>query len=360
MKWYSKVIIIISNVVLLNVTNQCMAIEKAENEYVKNNERYIDKVYYIEQSKEQEFINNLSKEIIINDVSFIYNDNEIEQQYTVDTKQIETTKKITLSTNNKATIINNLGTIIDYNENGYVGTYQLMEDTINITTQNNGYYDTLIEKTEEYENLNKNDLDYIPKQITYKGKTLNLLNTKWEETETSLIGNVEVPSKHKAICYYATKERIYRPNTYTITAQYKGEAKKEVVKPSKITVTYKEKIIEQPIVEVEVEEKDDILIPVLGGTSTIIIFLGGIFLSMNNTKIYNYQKGKWIYVGKALLLNNRISLNKFLNKEVTNKYRIELSKTLTKRYRNKIIEICKSSNKVHQVINTNNDFEVRI
>lgn len=359
MKWYSKAIVILCNVVLLNVANQCMAVEKIDNEYVKDNEKYIEKVYYVEQSKEQEFMDKLNKEIIINGTTFTYIKDNIEQQYTVDTKPIETSKKITLNTNNRATIIDNLGTQIEYNKDGYIGIYKLNEDSINIITQNNGYYDTLIEKTEEYENLEKNDLDYIPKQISHNGKTLDLLNTKWEETETKLIGNIEIPSKYKAICYYATKERIYRPNTYTITAEYNGEARKEITKPSKITITYKEKIMEQPIIE----EKDNILIPVLGGTSVIIIFLGGMFLFMNNVKIYNYQKGKWIYIGKALLINKKINLNRFINKEVTNKYRIELTKILTKKYDNKTIQIYKGTNKISKVIHINNeitDFEIRI
>ena len=360
MKWYSKAIIIFSNIILLNITNQCMAVEKIENEYIKNNEKYIDKVYYIEQNKEQEFIDNLNNEITINDTIYTYVNNKIEQQNTTDTKQIETTKTIKLDTNNMATIRSKLGTTIEYSENGYRGKYILDEDSIKIETQNNGYYDTLIEKTEEYENLDKNDLDYIPKQINYKGKVLDLLSTKWEETDTSKMGNASVSSEYKAICYYATKERVYRPSTYIITAKYNGEAKKENINPSKITVTYKEKNIEKPVVD---EKHDNTIIPILGGTGTIIIFLGGIFLFMNNTKIYNYQKGKWIYVGKALLINKKISLNKFVNKEITNKYRIELSKGLTKKYNNKTISIYKGTNKINQVLHTDNDimdFEIRI
>ena len=83
----------------------------------------------------------------------------------------------------------------------------------------------------------KNDLDYIPKQITYKGKKLDLLKTKWEETENKPIGNATIGTKYKAICYYATKERVYNPTTYTITADYKGIAEKKVEKPLKITLS---------------------------------------------------------------------------------------------------------------------------
>lgn len=282
MKWYSKTLIILCNVVLLNVANQCMAVEKVDNEYIKDNEKYIEKVYYIEQEKEQEFINNLANEIVVNNTTYIYVKNDIEQGFSLDTRQIETTKTIKLDTNNRIAIINELGTTLDYNEDGYIGKYSLNEDSINIKTQNNGYYDNLIEKTEEYEDLDKNDLDYIPKQITYMGKVLDLLSTNWKETDTSKIGDVDVPSKYKAICYYATKERINKPNTYIITAEYKGEAKKEVTKPSKITVTYKEKVAEQPVIE---EKENNVLIPILSGTGTIIIFLGGLFL-------FRKRKGK--------------------------------------------------------------------
>ena len=358
MKWYSKAIVIICNIILLNVANQCMAVENTDKEYTKDNQRYIDKIFYIEQDKEKEFINNISKEIVVNDITYIFEDSNIEQQFTVDTKQIQTTKKITLNTNDKDTIINKLGMTIDYKKDDYIGEYELIEDSIKIVTHNNGYYDKLIEKTQEYENLDKNDLDYIPKQITYKGKKLDLLNTKWEKTETTQMGESEVPSKYKAICYYATKERIYRPNTYTITAEYIGEAKKEILKPSKITVTYKEKIEEKPV-----EKKDNMIIPVVTGTGTIVIFLGGIFLFMHNAKVYNYQKGKWVYIGKALLINKKISLNKFRNKEVTNKYRIEFSKVLTKRYNNKTIIVKKGTNKIKQILYTNReiiDLEIRV
>ena len=334
MKWYSKAIVIICNVILLNVANQCMAVENTDREYTKDNQKYIDRIVYIEQDKEKEFIENLSKEIVVNDITYIYENNNIEQQFTVDTKQIKTTKKITLDTNDKDTIINELGMTIDYNKDDYIGEYELIEDSIKIITHNNGYYDKLIEKTQEYENLDKNDLDYIPKQISYKGKKLDLLNIKWEQTETTKMG------------------------TYTISAEYIGEAKKEILKPSKITITYKEKIEEKPV-----EKKDNIIIPIATGTGTIIIFLGGIFIFMNNAKIYNYQKGKWVYIGKALLINKKISLNKFRNKEITNKYRIEFSKELTKKYNNKTIIVKKGTNKIKQILYTNSeiiDLEIRI
>lgn len=353
-----KILVVMCNVLLLNIAGQCFATTNDNTIYSKNGINYIDKVYSVEQADEQNFFNEIEHEIIIENAKYTYADTKIENQDTIETKDIETTKTCVLTTNNKEKIIETLGTSIDYNEDGYIGTYLLDENSINIVTHNNGYYDNLIDTTVEYTDLAKNDLDYIPKQITYKNKTLDLLSTKWEETATEKIGDATVGSQYKAICYYATKERIYRPNTYTITAKYVGIAEKNIENPLKVTISYKEEKVEEPIIE-----ENNNIIPILGGTSGIVIFLGALLLFMKNVKVYNYQNGKWTYLGKTLLLNGKIRLDSFRNKEITNKYRIELSKNLTRKYKDKTITISKGTNNVKQMIHTSDeqiDFEIRI
>ncbi len=361
MKFSKKILVVLCNLILLNVANQCFASTNENVVYSKDGINYIDKVYSVEQAEEKDFIKNIEQEITIDNIKYIYADTKIENQDTIESREINTTKTCVINTNNREKIIETLGKSIEYNEDGFIGTYILDENTINIKTHNNGYYDRLIDKTVEYTELPKNDLDYVPKQITYEGKTLDLLSTKWDETATKKIGDATVGAEYKAICYYATTERIYRPNTYTITAKYTGVAEKNVLKPLKITISYKEvKKTEEPQ---ELKEKDNDVIPVLGGTSGIIIFLGALFLFMKNVKIYNYQNGKWVYVGKALVLKGKIKLDRFRNKEVTNKYRIELSKALTRKYKDKTIIVSKEKNIVKQIIHTINDkfdFEIRI
>lgn len=360
MKLKRKILVVICNILLLNISGQCFAATNNNTVYERNGTNYIDRVYSVKKEDEQKFFNELEHEITINNVKYAYEDKKIENQYTIEMKDIETTKTCVLNTNDKSKIMETLGATIDYKEDGYIGTYTLDSNSISIVTHNNGYYDQLIEKTVEYNELQKNDLDYIPKQINYKNKTLHLLDTKWEETETEKIGEATIGSKFKAICYYATKERIHRPNTYTITAKYLGSAKKEISNSVKITVSYREKKTEDPEI---VEENNNIIILILGGTSGIVIFLGGLLLFMKNIKIYNYQNGKWIYLGKALLVNGKIRLDSFRNKERTNKYRIELTKKLTKKYKDKTITIFKGTNSVKQKIHTTEDqidFEIRI
>jgi len=56
---------------------------------------------------------------------------------------------------------------------------------------------------------------------------LKLLNIDWKVESTKKIGEKEVPDKYTAICYYAEKQRINYPNTYTVTGYYSGTANKE-------------------------------------------------------------------------------------------------------------------------------------
>lgn len=358
MKWYKKVAVILCNVVLLNVANQCLATTDTIT-YTKNNNNYIDKIYYVESEEKQEFLNNLERKITVDENEYVYVDAQIENQdekYIID---IETSKTTILSTNIKSEIIETLGKTIEYNKDNYIGTYALDENSIIIKTINNGYYDQLIDKTVEYNNLEKNDLDLIPKQIQYKGRVLDLLNTSWETTDTTNIGNVEVPSEYKAICYYATKERIYRANTYLVTANYVGTAEKKIEKPLKITITYEKQIEENGEV---IEEKYNNVIFCVGGT-TIIVFFGALLFFGNRVKVYNNQNGKWSYLGKVKIINKKINLSKFQNKEITNKYRVELTKYQARKYNGKNLTICKAKNKVNYYVRNidgNCDFEIRI
>ena len=83
----------------------------------------------------------------------------------------------------------------------------------------------------------------------------------------------------------------------------------------------------------------------------------------NKVKVYNYKNGKWSYIGKARITNKKINLSKFQNKEVSNQYRIELSKVQVKKYSEKKLTICKAKNKVDfyvRNIDGTCDFEIRI
>lgn len=358
MKLYRKVAIVFGYIVLLNFANKCFATEETIN-YTKNGLEFIDHVYYIETEKKEEFLNEIKKEININGNKYTHVNTQIEKQDVTDTINIENSKTEIMATNNRSEIIEFLGRTKEYTENGYVGTYVLDENSISIKTINNGYYEKIFDKKVEYTDLDKNDLYLIPKQIECNGRILVLLKTDWYITSKTNIGNVQVPSKYKANCYYATKERIYRPNTYLVTANYIGTAEKTIEKPIKIILTYK-KILEEK--EEITEEKENNFIFYTGST-TIVVFLGALLLLENKVKVYNYKNGKWSYIGKARITNKKINLSKFQNKEVSNQYRIELSKVQVKKYSEKKLTIYKAKNKVDfyvRNIDGTCDFEIRI
>ena len=273
-----------------------------------------------------------------------------------------TTKKITSGTNNLNSIINQLGRTIHYEKDGYIGEYQLNTENIQIKTNYNGFREDLIEETINYTGLERNDLDFIPKQTEKDGLTLDLLNVEWEVETTKMIGEYEVADLYTAKCYYAGKQRVNYPNTYSVTAEYTGTATKEILTPYTYTVKYNKVEEEIPTVSPEVvEKKENNIIPIASG-STVIILVILLFLSKNVT-VYNYRDGKYIKVGKTILNNNTINLTKYSMSEVTNKYKLEFSKRLTNKLQGKMITISKGKNKIKTLVNTDSEkysIEVRL
>ena len=67
MKFNKKILVIVCNVVLLNIANQCFASTNDNTRlYSKNGENYIDKIYSVEQNEENQFIENIENFICIN------------------------------------------------------------------------------------------------------------------------------------------------------------------------------------------------------------------------------------------------------------------------------------------------------
>lgn len=345
MKAYKKILIIATYCSLLTITN-CFASTIENQSIIKEKEgNFVYTEIAINSESDNEFINNIEQSIEIdNNIYEFYSISKSGGEQVTNEISINTSKTIKTDTNNKEKIANELGRTIDYEENGYIGTYNLDIDNMKIQSHYNGYTEHLIEETKEYNNLPRNDLDFVEKQITKDGLTLNLLKTSWEVEKTKLIGNTDVADTYKAICYYAGKIRIDNPLTYTISANYYGTATKTEIMPIKYTIKYKK--LEK--------EKTNNVIPIIattvGGTSLIVVIF---FITRKNTKIYNLKDGKWALVGKTLIKqkNPKINLNKYKHLETTNKYKIELSKNAVNKVSGKFIEISKDNRKIKHIVN---------
>ena len=109
---------------------------------------------------------------------------------------------------------------------------------------------------------------------------------------TKMIGEYEVANTYTAKCYYATKQRVDYPNTYTVTAEYFGTATKTEEHPITYVVKYEK---EEP--EVVEEKQDNNVLPVVGGTTGIILVI--VFFLTRNVTVYNYYAYKIVKVTDA-------------------------------------------------------------
>lgn len=357
MKCIKRMLLIFIFIILLNVSN-CFAVI-LDNTNITEDKLKCYRTYIVQKNEKDSFVENLDKDIEVFGDNYTYESYTIEYGNYLDTIDITTTKKITSKTNNLQSIINQLGTTISYEQNGYVGEYLLNTQNIQIKTNYNGFREDLVEETINYYNLERNDLDFIPKQTTKDGLILDLLNVDWIVETTKMIGEYENPDTYTAKCYYAGKQKIDYPNTYSITAQYSGKATKEAESPYTIIVEYKKTNNEVPKV---IENQDGNFIPITSGT--IVIILVVLIFFNKNVTVYNLKDGKYRKIGKVRInRKNTIKLDKFLLFETTNKYKIKFSRKLTSKMKCKMITVSKGKSKIKILVNTYDEryiAEVRI
>ena len=349
MKNILKKITLVLSMTLLLTTVNCFAYTEESS---ITNENKLIKTYTVNKDEEQDFLSQIQKEY--SDEEYNY---KLEKQdksggdYT-ESKDIITTKTITLKTNNTQKILKEFPETIEYSENDFNGEYVIDTDSLKVVTNYNGYTEYLVEDNKEYPNLSRNDLDFIPKEILKNGIKLDLLKVDWELQSTKMVGDYEVADKYIAKCYYAGKIRKDNPYTYTVTATYKGIATKTIENPYQYTLTYSfEKI------------PNNNLIYLIGGSSIGIIAI--FFIVRKNAKVYNLNNGEYKFVGRIYIRKDKIKLSRFAPFEKTNKYKIIIADRKVKKLENKMITIVKGKNTVSKLVNSNNNIkpytiEVRI
>lgn len=350
MKILKRILAVCSFCTLLTATN-CFAVTLNKTD-VTDNKLNCYRTYLVQSEEQNAFIENIEKNIEVFGDKYTFDSYEVTGGTTLDTIEINTTKRITSKTKNLDSIINQLGETISYNQDGYVGEYVLNTENIQIKTNYNGYREDLIEETINYNGLSRNDLDFLPKQTVKDGITLDLLNIEWEVETTKMIGEYEVADVYTAKCYYAGKQRIDYPNTYSITAEYTGTASKEIESPYTYKIKYNK--VPDSIPEIVKEEKENNIIPVVGETTGCILVV--LFFFTRNVTVYNYKDGQYKKIGKTRMKpNNTIYLTRFSLFETTNKYKLEFSKGLTNKMQGKMITIAKGDTKIKVLVSTDNE-----
>lgn len=334
-KIFNKITMVLSIAIFLTTVN-CFA-------YTKNSEENIDntivKKYTVAKDEEQVFLSEIQKEYT--DENYIYKLGKQDKSggdYT-ETKDIITTKTISLKTNNTQQILKELPERIEYNENDFKGEYIIDTDSLEVITNYNGYTEYLVEDNKEYPNLSRNDLDFIPKQVLKNGIKLDLLKVEWELQSTKMTGDYEIADKYVAKCYYAGKVKKDNPYTYTIKATYKGTATKTIENPYEYTLTYNME---------KIEKKDNNLLYIVGGSSLGVIAI--FFIIRKNAKVYNLNNGEYKFVGRIYIRKDKANLSRFAPFEKSNKYKIVIADRKVKKLENKMINVVKGKSTISKMI----------
>ena len=233
--------------------------------------------YVISQSEESNFLEKIYKsETDTLKIKSI--DKQISKQNYID-KEITETK--ILDNSNEQYIRNQFGETRDFEDEKYKGTLKLTD--YKVENINNGYYETIDEKVLTFNNYTDNDLINIEKEIVIDNTTYYLINVNWMPDEIKNIDGQEIPKTYKGEKIYQTVKNIKNPDTYKVTAVYKGQIElKDTLYNYK--VLFEEKVKEDINKEVEENTEDtktNVIVPIIISGAGIVCILW-----------YVYKKGK--------------------------------------------------------------------
>lgn len=243
-------------------------------DYEENGEKYLTKSYEIDISNQNEFENGIEEKL--KEGLKIYElDNTSKNGGQSTLSKEETQIKVVETNSGKIEdVLLEFPTEIAYeDENGFKGT--LLIDTLTVTTTEvfNGTYNKTYKVTEtvEYQNLNANDLDKVPKTKVKNGITMKLVSVDWKVQSTQMIGSSQVPVSYKGIAYYSGTgvQKVQGESKYTSSATYRGIIEKDEIEPLNYELTY---------------------IEVFNGTWIVIVGALGIVLLITGLVLYRRKK----------------------------------------------------------------------
>lgn len=276
-------------------------------------------------------MNLLDDTIEIDSIKYNLQNKERLELETTNSKTEEQTKTLELSTNKKDKILDSFEESIKYDDGEFSGDLYRQDNSLKITPIKHGKYEKVFTIDKQYTNLNKADLDYIPKEITEDGYTYSLTKCEWNIAENENIQNISMPKSYTATTTYKTVKTLEYPYTYKCELTYNGEISKVSKDTVQYTLTYKQ----QP--KEEITENKTSILPYLGGTG---VFLVVIFFLLPNAKITNYYDGKYktIKYIRVSTKNPKVNL-KHLPNAKTNVFSIKFSDKLDKKLTGKAITI---------------------
>ena len=126
-------------------------------------------------------------------------------------------------------VLKALSPSIEYDDGEFRGTLYLDHSTISTVASGYTTKSYTVSATKEIDNLDTNDMAYVPDTTTKNGVTVQ---------GTSLVDDILVPAQYKAVATYAGRASYRAATGYVTTAKYIGDIVAEGIESVTYTVIY--------------------------------------------------------------------------------------------------------------------------
>lgn len=200
-------------------------------------------------------------------------------------KTVTQSKTVASSTDDKAEVLALFGDKLPYSDgDGYEGELFLMPESLTISESGQTSYSYTVTETRSYENLDSNDMAYIPKTVEKNGITLTLQDVDWQVTGSEGMGYSEVAASYTALAHYSAPATGTKASGYTATASFSGSVVKQMLGKNTYTIVYEGEQIVIPFNFVPLI----IMGVIVAGCIVAAVLL---WRSRKNVTIYTLQQG---------------------------------------------------------------------
>ena len=318
-----KIVPIILSVTLLSVIFGNMLVSNATD----NNLKTFEEEKTVEMNQIEEYKETLEQEISKDGITYKLEDIIEKENTKVVYKNKEVTKELIVNTNDKYEILNMFEQELNIKEDGYTGTLKIDNSSVTIEPNDSYKEEYKVYYEKEYKNVERNELNNIPKTLEKDDTTYYLVDPVWTVSKTQIIDGQDVPVSYNGIMKYeAIKERTVITN-YIATVKYNGKLEKEVVDTVTLTMEYTE--VPTQKIEEKQENKNNVVAPTVATGTGILICSGIILISRKNVSIYNYKNNTWKLVRKTKVkANEKLVDITPQDEDISRKYKIVLRNDL--------------------------------
>lgn len=135
-------------------------------------------------------------------------------------------------------VLKALSPSIEYDDGEFRGTLYLDHSTISTVASGYTTKSYTVSATKEIDNLDTNDMAYVPDTTTKNGVTVQLQSVDWQVQGTSLVDDILVLAQYKAVATYAGRASYRAATGYVTTAKYIGDIVAEGIESVTYTVIY--------------------------------------------------------------------------------------------------------------------------